>query len=418
MAGFLSAPFAGFMVWRRSRPTPWASKFPARPWLLFCAGWLTILAFIPTSYSFPAGVAQAAFYITVLSPAFWAGEALGSPRQVGRVLAVLLLCNGLSATLGLGQVFYPERLNPPETMATKGAYEGEDLKIELVDGRRVFRPSGLTDSPGAAAHAGSVTALLGLCFALRPIAIWKRLGALGMSFVGIAVMYFTQVRMSMVMLVVCFAVLGLLLLSQGNLRSAMLLASGAAAMLGGALLWVGRTMGSQVFERFGTLVTSDPASLYQKSRGFYIEDAFSRVLVEYPLGFGLGWWGTAYGLFVDPNRLSPVWVEVMVPAWIYDGGFPLLIGYGGAVIVAIVCTARVALTSRDRELAFWAAVVTAQNLGIAASCFSYVTFLTALGAQFWMLAAVIHTADAMSRATSSPSPPLPRSRSRPPRVVA
>ena len=417
MAGFLAAPFAGTMLFWRGDPCPLAGGFRARPWLLFCIGWLALLSLFPTSYSLPTAVAQVILYVTVMSPAFWAGEALGSPRQVSRVIAVLFLCNALSASLGLAQVFYPERLSPPDILAAKGIYEGEDLKIVLVDGRKVFRPCGLTDSPGAATHAGAVTALLGLCFALRPIAFWARLGSLGLAFIGVAVMYFTQVRMSMVMLIVCFVVLGVLLLLQGNLRIALTLVGGTVALLGGALVWVGQSMGGQVFERFGSLLTEDPAALYQKSRGLYVEDALGRILWEYPLGYGLGWWGTVYAIFADPNRVSPVWVEVMIPAWVYDGGFPLLVGYGGAVVVAILSSLRVALTSHDRELAFWAAVVAAQNLGIAASCFSYVTFLTALGAQFWMLAAVIYTADAMTRTAPKPAAQAPRPKTQTPGVV-
>ena len=154
MAGFLVAPFAGSMVLWRGKPSPWAAGFPARPWLLFSAGWLTLSAFSPSVYSLPAGVTQAVYYLAIMSPAFWGGEALVSPRQIGRLMAVLFLCNALSATLGLGQVYYPERLNPPDPPVVKGVYEGEDLKFELADGRKIFRPCGLTDSPGSATHAG------------------------------------------------------------------------------------------------------------------------------------------------------------------------------------------------------------------------------------------------------------------------
>ena len=53
----------------------------------------------------------------------------------------------------------------------------------------------------------------------------------------------------------------------------------------------------------------------------------------------------------------------MISAWVIDGGFPLLIGYGGAVVVAACTTrSRIALTSKDRDVSFWAAVVVAQNL--------------------------------------------------------
>jgi hypothetical protein len=386
--------------------------------LLFCAGYLTLSVFHPNSYSIPAAVTQVVFYLAVMSPAFWGGQALASPRQIGRVMALLFLCNALSAALGLAQV-YDDRFNPPDPPVLKGTYEGEHLKIELADGRKILRPCGLTDTPGAATNGGAVTALLGLCFALRPIAVWKRLGSLGLAFIGIAVMYFTQVRVSLVMLVICYVVLGTLLLLQGNLRSAMTLAVGMVALIAGGLAWTARTMGSLVFERFGSLLAEDPATVYQKNRGVQLQETLGRVLIENPLGYGMGWWGTVHGMFAEPDRVSLIWVEVMIPAWVYDGGFPLLIGYLGAIVAAILSTLRVALTSRDRELAFWAAVVTAQNLGIAATCFSYVSFLTAMGAQFWLLAAMIHAADAQTRAASATPPKArPRPSPRPPGVVA
>ena len=37
-----------------------------------------------------------------------------------------------------------------------------------------------------------------------------------------------------------------------------------------------------------------------------------------------------YASFGNTGVPTKVWVEVMWPAWIYDGGFPLLIGYVGA----------------------------------------------------------------------------------------
>ena len=48
---------------------------------------------------------------------------------------------------------------------------------------------------------------------------------------------------------------------------------------------------------------------------------------------------------------------------------------------------------KDRELKFWAAVIFASNLSVIATCFSYVTFVAAIGMQFWLLAAVVHAVD-------------------------
>ena len=77
----------------------------------------------------------------------------------------------------------------------------------------------------------------------------------------------------------------------------------------------------------------------------------------------------------------------------YDGGIPLVIGYAGALVLAMYDAVRIALTSRDRALAYWAAVIAAMNLGTVASCFGFNTFISPIGVQFWALAGALHGAD-------------------------
>jgi hypothetical protein len=89
----------------------------------------------------------------------------------------------------------------------------------------------------------------------------------------------------------------------------------------------------------------------------------------------------------------------MLPAWVMDGGIPLLVIYLVAISFALYDTLRIALKTRDRELGYWAAVIFASNLGMLATSFSYVTFLTSLGLQFWLLASALHAADLRVRAT-------------------
>ena len=399
IGAYLVAPAAWMMIgYKGGVPgAPSSSTFPARPWLLAVIGWLVLSVFHPNSNSLIAASAQAALYIAVLSPAFWAPRALAEPRQLGRVMAVLFLCNALSAGVGVAQALRPGTFDPPEPPAMKNQFGGADVMYETADGRRIMRPCGLTDTPGSAAPAGGVAALLGLCFALRPGGILKRLAAAGLAFIGVAVIYYTQVRSPLVMLVICVVVLSGLFLVQGRYGQATQLVVGSVVAIGGALLWVARSVGTQVFERFGLLFADDPGSVYRKARGGYVEQALTRVLWDYPFGYGLGWWGMINGTFGDPGKISPIWVEVMVPAWIYDGGFPLLILYVAALIAAMVDTTWIAFTSQDREVAFWAAVVVALNLSIMANCLSFVTFVSPVGLQFWLLAAIVHAADRQTR---------------------
>jgi hypothetical protein len=233
----------------------------------------------------------------------------------------------------------------------------------------------------------------------------------------VAVIYYSQVRMVFLMLIICLGVLVVLFLAQKNYKSATLLSGLSAVMIVGAFSWVMATSGRVVVERFIGLASQDFRETYEKSgRGQFVNHALTVMIWEAPLGSGIGRWGTVFANFGDRSRGS-IWVEVMINAWVVDGGIPLLLLYNIAILLAMANTLRIALRCRDREVAFWAAVIFASELSILATCFSYVTFVTPTGMQFWFLAAVIHGADyrvrlaaRRARASSSPSaarPPQP-----------
>jgi hypothetical protein len=414
VATFGVALIAWFSIYQSGRALPGARSFKVNPWLRFASGWLLLMVVSPLTNSIPAGLAQAMLYIAVFSPVFWAPSVLASPRQLGRLMMILLLCNGLSALVGLGQVFRPGTFNPPVIPGITSV-NGSDVSMSTMaltyvdgSGNKIIRPCGLSDMVGNAAGAGSIAAMVGLAYALRPIGAFKRLACLALAFFGVAVIYYSQVRMVLLMLVICLAVLVAVFVMQKNYGYATLLGGLAVVMIVGALSWVMATSGRVVVERFLGLATDDFSKTYSNSRrGDLITESFTRTMWESPMGAGLGWWGTIYGAFGDKSRPSTVWVEVMIPAWIVDGGIPLLGLYVGAIFVAMGNTLRVALRSRDPEIRFWAAVVLASNLSVVATCFSYVTFVTAIGLQFWLLAAVVHAADVRSRAAA------PRARPRP-----
>ena len=338
VAAYLVAPLAWFFVARRDRTPPGADSFPARPWLIFSAVWLVLEVMHPNSHTLVSAAAQAALYIAILSPALWAPAALVTRRQIVRLMAILFICNALSTVVGIGQVFRPATFNPPDMPALKNIYGGQNLMYETDDGRVIMRPAGLTDTPGSAALAGVTAALVGFCWALRPIAFWKRLASLGAAFLGIAVIYFTHVRMALVMLAFCLmALIGLFVL-QRNWRQAALLTAGAVFSFAGALLWAIRSLGSSVAERFGTLVRGDPVNLYSQNRAAFVNQAFDSLIWDYPLGAGMGWWGMTHAYFGNMSIKTDIWVEVMWQAWIRDGGLPLLVGYVGAVGIGKLAT--------------------------------------------------------------------------------
>jgi hypothetical protein len=216
-----------------------------------------------------------------------------------------------------------------------------------------------------------------------------------------------------------FVVWVFMTLQRNHAQAAQLAACGGVALVGAMALAI-RRFGPAVYERFASLSGGKGEGVggyYYRMRGGYVLHALETVLPENPLGYGLGWWGQVNALFGNPYRRSPVWVEVMIPAWVYDGGAPLLVLYCGAIAAALVHTARVALHSPDRSVRSWAAVVFALGVSIAASCLSFVTFLSPLGVSFWLLTALVHAADAQARAGAgqggAAGRPAPRGRPRP-----
>jgi hypothetical protein len=387
---------AWFFVSQRDRANPAADTFPARPWLVFSMVWLSLSIFHPSAHTLLSASAQAALYVTIFCPAFWGPSALDARRQLPRILAILFLCNALSAAVGVAQVFRPATFMPPDMPALRNEYGGQNLVYETADGRTIFRPTGLTDTPGGASIAGVTAAVLGFCWALRPVAFWKRLAGLGFGFLGVAVIYFTHVRVALIMLALSLAAQVGLFVLQRNFRQAALLAGGGAAALLGALLWAIRSVGGAVADRFLTLFQGDPVTLFEQNRGGFVRHAFEHLLWEAPLGAGMGWWGMTHQYFGDLRINTDVWCELMWQAWLQDGGIPLLVGYTGAIAAALWDTARIALTCPDREVAYWGGVVCSLNLALVAGCFCFIPFLSPMGIQFWLLAAAVHAAAALS----------------------
>ena len=416
VAGFILALGTwAAMIWS-GRAQAGEDSFKPAFCLKLVIGWLLISVFHWDTSSPAAGLAQAGLYIAVLSPACWAPRLLTDPRRVARLMTILLVCNGASALVGLGQVFRPATFNPPVIPGVTDMPE-ESISVQAATftdqyGRKIIRPCGLSDQVGNAAGAGATAALIGLAWALRPIGTMKRLACAGLAFCGVAVIYYSQVRMTFMMLLICLVVLVVIFMAQKNFGYATLLGGLGAAMIFGALSWVMATSGRVVVERFLGLASRSLSESYETSgRYSYVKHALQVLIWEDPLGQGLGRWGATFSAFGDRARGS-LWVEVMINAWIIDGGIPLLVLYNLAVAIAMANTLRIALRSRDREVGFWAAVIFASELSIVATCFSYVTFVTAIGLQFWFLAAVIHAADyrvrlAARRPSPSPSRPSP-----------
>jgi hypothetical protein len=375
---------------------------PSAAWLTAAVVWMCLMIFHPDTNTLASGLAEIVLCASVMAPAFWGTEALTSPRQVRRLITILLLTNAASALVGLGQVFRPDIFSPPSMNVSFLQDDvAESLKIE-VNGQKIFRPSGLSDSPGAACWGGMLTSLTALGWALRPISWWKRAGCVGLAFVGLGVMYFSQARVSVIMLAMCLVAMGTLFVLQKNVRRASILAGGSVALFLGAFAWAGAHGGGAVTDRFYALFESNAVEVYHSNRGGFLVGAFTEYLPKGPLGMGLGRWGMVLVYVGDKARelaSGNIWVEIQIQGWVVDGGAPLLLMWTVALALALWVSVRVALRCRDPELAYWAAIITALNLSVLAACFSLCVFVHPLGMQFWLLTAALYKADRLASAT-------------------
>ena len=392
VAAFLIAPAFWGLIYFYSVHRRGGENFPAKPYLIGISLWLGLCLIHPETNWPIAGIAEVGLYISIFSPIFWVGWTLQSTQQIRRLMAILFICNGFSSALGVAQVFRPETFNPPVIPALSTEFGRLAHMYKVDDGREILRPCGLGDTPGQASGAGAMACLIGLAWVLRPIAWWKRLASLGLAFIGIAVIYYSQVRAYLVVLVLCLIILTCMYILQRKIAKATLLVSGSIALFAAAMLWVSQSLGSSVLTRFTTLWTDDPVKLYNGARGGFVAAALQETIWSDPLGLGLGRFGQIYDYFGN-RAYAPLWVEVQIAAWAVDGGIPLLAGYTIAIALAMFDTIRVALTTKDPELADWAAVVVAANTSIVAMTFSMPVFLAPIGLQFWLLAAVIHVGD-------------------------
>ena len=403
IAAFVIALVAWAWIWHKGRRFPGAQRFPATPWLVGCALWLGLSIFHPGTNSLLSGLAQAAMYLTVFSPAFWVPMTLATSQQVPRLMKIMFFCCAVSTLVGIGQVYRPETFNPPyiPSIDSGNDYSISALTYTTADGQRIVRPCGLSDNPGQAAGAGGVACLIGLCMAVRPIAPWKRLVYLGIALAGMVVIYFCQMRAAMVMEFVCIIGLIALFTARGHYRQATLLGIGSVVILLAGAAWAVSAVGDVGTKRFLTLIEQRPEDIYA-SRGSFVQQTFDSLIWESPLGCGLGRWGQAYGYFGDHSSgyggvNGQIWVEVQWPGWVVDGGIPLLVGYVVAIVLAMLNTLRIALNSRNNELAYWACVIFTMNLSAVATTFSSCPFVAPAGTGFWLMATALHAADQRTR---------------------
>jgi hypothetical protein len=236
-----------------------------------------------------------------------------------------------------------------------------------------------------------VAALLGLIFALEKVHWLKRAGAVALSGAGMAAIYLSHVRASAVVGVGMMIAYLLMLVFQRQKKRAtgfvglavvlVFVAFSAATILGG----------DSIRERFMSLFGGDPRDIYYESRGVQLENAFSDLLSEYPLGAGLARWGVVSG-YVGGSRVSHLWAEIQPAAWILDGGIFLLVLYSVALLAVLRWELELVRRLSDSDDRLWTAAIAAVNIGTLALVATFVPFTTQIGLQFWFLEGLLHGA--------------------------
>lgn len=342
-----------------------------------------------------AGLAQCAFQFAIAAPVFWAGKAVRTPQFLNRLLWLVFVVSAAGAVTGLLQIYYPQYFMPPEFSALAQSMNQrvlESLSYEGPGGQRIMRPPGLSDMPGGAAIAGMMTAVMGLTFGLRRG--WPartRALCLLLSVVGMVTLYLTQVRTLFLMMLGAVAVLCLVALKRGQRWEGAGIGLAGLGVVTVAFVWATSVGGQSVAERFFTIAESGLINSFQTNRGFFVEHTLNELLYEYPLGAGLARWGMMNVYFSDPGvpDAGPLWAEVQLTGWLYDGGVLMWFFYGGAVLSALFYAYRLAVTTRDPALVQAARLVLCLNVVIAGTSMAGPAFNTQLGIQFWFLTAAL-----------------------------
>ena len=368
-----------------------ARGHPAWTLLVIAAVYMTVMILHPKTNTAMAGLAQICLHLTIAAPIFWAPRYfLGDYRRLARVLTILWVLNGASAVVGILQVRDPATWLPAEFSSAlfQGILDLGSFQYRTTDGRIVTRPPGLGDTPGAACGAGMFVASAGLAYLGLPVSNLRKLLGLMMGIAGVTVVFLTHVRSALVVLVGSSLVYLIILIIQKRLIEILVIICSISACGVISLRYAASLGGQSTVNRFATLFEDDALTVYERSaRLGMVTNTFDTLILEHPLGAGLGRWGMMREYFGNEYNLdSPkIWAEVQFPAWVLDGGIVLLSLYLIALVVAVHRLLRLSLLHHSFLLRQWGGVVIMLSAAPIALMFSYTPFNAQMGMQFWLL---------------------------------
>jgi hypothetical protein len=377
-----SAAFGTSLLFLLAIPSRPQASSSVRTLVSFVVVIMTLCMLNPLGGAPLAVVAHWAFNLAIVAPVLWTGRLRTPPGTLGRVLLILWAFHTVGSLLGVLQTYFPGQFQPNLTTIS----ERRHLLIRLASGEWIPRPTGLSDSPGGASTNGIYAALLGIGVALvRPFRFARAAGVLSMV-LGMMCVYLSQVRSALVMLVVCFVVIATLSALAGRLSRVWGLGLLLGAVTLGSFYFALGVGGDMMTTRLSTLIDRDPGTVYYGSRGVMLEETFTHMLPQYPLGAGLGHWGMINAYF--GSVADEIGTEIQVMGWMIDGGLPLLAVYVAAVLAAIFQACRAAQARNDNQ-ATWSSIVAGYSVGALALCFSYPLFMSTAGLEFWLVNATL-----------------------------
>lgn len=399
VASFVLSLFFLYLVWRKGSLDNSTQDFTTNKWLIAIVSTLALMLLHPQTNSPVSGIAHILLYVSNYSVAFWAIAALRYGYQFQRVFILLFLVNCLSALVGIGQFYYPNIFLPPTiSQLEQGGISALIPFYSLDDGTQVMRPCGMSDTPGLASYSGAMAATMGIVIATSYLPVWQRLLGLGLALPSATVIYLTQVRTAILMVVVSLLSLCFIMILQKRWAGVVQLATASFIVVIGGFFWAASEGGKSISDRYFTLIEDSPTNvLLNSSRAHMVQNSVSNQIFDMPFGGGLGRYGQVYFYFANYSYGDMIWVENQISAWITDGGLVMLTLGFGALVFTLLDSLRIATTSPNMAIRHWAAGAFAINTSVCFSCFGQMPFLTNSGQQFWLLAAMAHAADRWTR---------------------
>src|SRR5512146_1467808 len=180
-------------------------QHPAAKAAFFVMLVLAVSMLNPGINSTTAAAAEFGLYLAVLAPLFWISRIRIDLMEMRRVLWLMWTFQVISSVLGVLQVYFPGRFQFAVSTVVQGGGAGYMAMQHFQNayGVMVYRPMGLTDTPGGASAAGFFAVLFAAAFFLLERRRWMQIACAGTMLVGMAAIYLSQVRVMLVMEVVC-----------------------------------------------------------------------------------------------------------------------------------------------------------------------------------------------------------------------